>query len=802
MAEGRIERKDLVSEDAITPIIGELDRLADSLRVILELHSKMLKENPYKTGADVKNHAASVEAVRKSTKALTDVEKEKIALSKQLKAQTDEELKGKIRYQEETRKAAAALKLEIQLAQTNAGSIERLTLENKKLTQARNKLDLTTMKGKALLSQYNKQINENTAKIQQNVSALEKQKMNIGNYTQSMSTAIGTSGTFGVIIAQLTKLQMQFAAAQTVVAGATAGATGALKIFRLALLSTGVGAIVVVIGALVAYFTRLQEGTDKLSIGMAGFGQVMKVIMDRVALLGGALVKLFSGDFARAAAAAKEAFAEIGDEMEREVSLARELKGLAIEIGKAEILLATREAKLRAEIAELKFKAKQEEQFSVAERIAALREAGRLERELADDQIRVQREKINNILGETTSLEKQEAIIAAMTKGYKSTGDAAAVANAVISQIGLDQSTVEDLKQLSEEVIKLIGFEENRAKHLKKLQAELNTLSDEERVEKERAAKEAEKHLRINADNLDVELQRKEVSEATTKELQKQAEAELKKGRALDTSTAQMDEKIAQMDEEAARLKRAADLRKKERNAQIDEAQETLNQVAQAYAKRDAVIQQSYDRQISESEKAIDRQARLAEKGLANELGAEEARAAKLKAERDRQAKEAEKRQKALAYITAFTEFMKDGDPNQAATKALVAIAKAEAISRLIGGSAFEGTEDTGGSGGVDNKGGKLWVLHPHERVINAKQNKELGNIANDEVVNVVRNYRLMASSTMTDERIIRKLDAVEKAVSQSYLRFDADGQMKVITSTVEQGMRKTITHLSRSPRL
>ena len=67
----------------------------------------------------------------------------------------------------------------------------------------------------------------------------------------------------------------------------------ALGILKIALISTGIGAIVVALGALVAYFKRSQDGADALSRAMAPFKVLFDNLVDVFAALGRAMVKAF-----------------------------------------------------------------------------------------------------------------------------------------------------------------------------------------------------------------------------------------------------------------------------------------------------------------------------------------------------------------------------------------------------------------------------------------------------------------------------------------------------------------------------
>lgn len=70
-------------------------------------------------------------------------------------------------------------------------------------------------------------------------------------------------------------------------------ATKALKLFKNALISTGVGALVVALGSLVAYFTKTQRGADALTRVMGQVGQAVKTVTDYAIRLGEKLVNAF-----------------------------------------------------------------------------------------------------------------------------------------------------------------------------------------------------------------------------------------------------------------------------------------------------------------------------------------------------------------------------------------------------------------------------------------------------------------------------------------------------------------------------
>ena len=130
------------------------------------------------------------------------------------------------------------------------------------------------------------------------------------------------------------------------IAGGLKTAIVGMKTFRGVMISTGIGALVVAVGSLVAYFTQTQKGAEKLEVAMAGvkiifakltdvastlgekilwvftepeqaikdlWGTIKTYFIDKfhevvksVGLLGSAFVKLFAGDFSGALGDATE----------------------------------------------------------------------------------------------------------------------------------------------------------------------------------------------------------------------------------------------------------------------------------------------------------------------------------------------------------------------------------------------------------------------------------------------------------------------------------------------------------------
>ena len=255
----------------------------------------------------------------------------------------------------------------------------------------------------------------------------------------------------------------------------------AMKILKVALISTGIGAIVVALGSLVAYLTKTQKGVEIVSKAMAALGAAVNVIIDRLAKLGGAIVKLFTGDFTGALSDTKEAFSGIGDEIARETKLAWELQDVLSQIEKQEIMLSMKRAANRAEIEKLK-KVSDDTTLSTVERMKAAQKAYELEQEDLKLQTEIAEKRLANTLGYKEMNEEVRKLMEQIKQG-------SITADELIGKLGLSESTIDDLKEFREQFNSLQELSESSYTRQTEQQNKLNAI----RKEGANAAKEARK---------------------------------------------------------------------------------------------------------------------------------------------------------------------------------------------------------------------------------------------------------------------------------------------------------------------
>lgn len=306
----------------------------------------------------------------------------------------------------------------------------------------------------------------------------------------------------------LVTLQRSFQASST----ASGGFSKALGILKVALIATGIGAIVVALGALVAYFTKTQQGADQLAKFLAPLKVLFGALVDGIAKFGGVIIKAFSdpkqaikdlwealktnivnrvkglidmfGAFGRVIKAAfdfdwqgvKDGAKEAGsafvqtmtglDEQQRK-KIAKTVKDQAAAIrdkmrkaeefaareqalAKLKIAFITEEADIQRRVAEEREKAADTENFNAKERLAANTEAMRLMELLGSKRVKIAKEERDILVGKNSLLEN-------MNKDYEEEAQLSANILRIQADISNEKrSMLKRQKALTEEAEKLL----------------------------------------------------------------------------------------------------------------------------------------------------------------------------------------------------------------------------------------------------------------------------------------------------------------------------------------------------------
>jgi hypothetical protein len=208
----------------------------------------------------------------------------------------------------------------------------------------------------------------------------------VGEYSKGIQDAFGKLGLFNN---QLVSSVKTFAAMPAKIA-ATSTATGVLtkglKLLKIALVSTGIGAIVVLLGSLISYFMNTQRGADKLKKAIDTLRAGFDVLKDRLSSIGEAFSMMLSGNFKEGFAAFKNAFKGIGEEIRNETKAAGDLTAQLQKLRDEEIAFITVQAKKEQQIERLRLLSK-DENLATEERLKLLKQAVAIEQQLSNQEV-------------------------------------------------------------------------------------------------------------------------------------------------------------------------------------------------------------------------------------------------------------------------------------------------------------------------------------------------------------------------------------------------------------------------------
>ncbi len=170
----------------------------------------------------------------------------------------------------------------------------------------------------------------------------------------------------------------------------------ALKVFRIAMISTGIGALVIALGSLIAYFGTAEKATNKISLVLAGLGGVVTTIFNTIGKLGGAVIKVFQGDFKGAFKDAKGAVTGFNDELKKTVGTMVALEARSQALKDAQRDAAVNTSKVRKEINELNIVASDSTK-TFKERHEAQQKLGALEKQLLEENVALRQEELDII---------------------------------------------------------------------------------------------------------------------------------------------------------------------------------------------------------------------------------------------------------------------------------------------------------------------------------------------------------------------------------------------------------------------
>lgn len=413
----------------------------------------------------------------------------------------------------------------------NAKSVAQANLQNKELIKTRNELDATTKEGAEAIGLINKKLEENRQFILSNSSQQEKAAAITGNYRQhifGMGEALGgVGGKFGetarqvigfgrsvsdvsdslakntigfaqnvrsqigftsttVAATEATEVQTVVTEAQTVATEAstvaTTGASASLKLLRLAIIATGIGALVVLVLSVVTAMSQSEAASNKFSRAMAGVKGIVSAVYSALAPLGELLIDKIVSAFETAGRVAEKALGLISkglkaigfDNAAKSVdNFTQSVKGSV----KASQDLADAEAKYAAA-----------QRYSQKIQLDYQKQAEKL-RQVRDDESRSLKDRIaaNQQLGATLKAQSNEEL--------KIANQAVAIANLRIKLTGKSKENLDALAEaqtgVSDIQERISGQESEQLSNLNALRKEVEAANLERIKARQEASKKA-----------------------------------------------------------------------------------------------------------------------------------------------------------------------------------------------------------------------------------------------------------------------------------------------------------------------
>lgn len=219
----------------------------------------------------------------------------------------------------------------------------------------------------------------------------------------------------------------------------------AMQVLKVALISTGIGALVVALGSLVAYFTKTERGAEKLQRVMAGVKAVFNVLIDRLAVFGEGVFKIFTGDFKGGWETMKKAVSGVGQELVNETKAAVDLERRLQELEDREISLIEIQSEREKRIAEARRLAT-DETVDAKTKMKAIREAFELEKQTLEENKSMQKERIAIMQEQYDMSEKTDDKL-------RELNEAKAEMNKLDTESSMAQKTLQkDLKRVTGEI--------------------------------------------------------------------------------------------------------------------------------------------------------------------------------------------------------------------------------------------------------------------------------------------------------------------------------------------------------------
>jgi uncharacterized membrane protein YdfJ with MMPL/SSD domain len=284
----------------------------------------------------------NIDNLGKDIKELGDTDKK---AAEQKKLQLQQERKDYNELQKSIQNRNKAEQASVQTLESMRAKLANLNKELERIPVGTKAFEEQQKKAKALRDEINA-VDQASGKWQGNV----------GNYKNAIIDAFQQMGiNVKAITGNVEKFGsvIQTAGNAASVSSAKVGLMStALKYLRIALISTGIGAIVALLGTLIAYFTTTQKGIDTINKALKPLTTSLQRMLGIVQDVGGALAKILSGDFKQGFKDLGVAVSGVGDKLEQAWKDGERLYQISLQIRQVSLTIAASEGRFNRVIAE------------------------------------------------------------------------------------------------------------------------------------------------------------------------------------------------------------------------------------------------------------------------------------------------------------------------------------------------------------------------------------------------------------------------------------------------------------------
>lgn len=285
----------------------------------LEEGQKTLKKSTADLKKEIKDYSSLMKEAKKSndTKTYKELESVQIGLKKRYDELSTAQVKNQSTLKTSRKEYNLSLKLvdayieqqreSIAIISKTDGSIDQLSVALSKNKNTYKSLSKEQRENTEIGGRLLNVIQDQDAKYKTLHKSIGNTQVEVGNYKDAIKEAFQEGDYFnkgfqdllskipvvGSSLSGMTGNVQSYIKAQKASVTATTGTNKSLKLFKIALISTGIGAIVVALGTLVAGFASTQKGMDAVSKVTKPLGVIMQRLWGVVQELGVSMIDAF-----------------------------------------------------------------------------------------------------------------------------------------------------------------------------------------------------------------------------------------------------------------------------------------------------------------------------------------------------------------------------------------------------------------------------------------------------------------------------------------------------------------------------